>query len=253
MGRHLKQLIYGAAYLAVLAFFFYGIYAVFFRLGPSCTNGRQDPGEEGVDCGGVCALACLPSDLQPLQVVGVIVRHPAEGVVTIVGKVQNPNITLAARHVSYEFRFSDADGNVVRSSSPVDTFLYAGEVRYIPYFTNDSTIPPGGSVDLVLGEPEWVKAGEFPEPNVVIVDRNVSSTDTQLTVTGHVTNRDVVNLPQVTVIALFYDPAGRSPLGASVTTVDNLQPGETREFAVVHPPIPDYDPARLELVTVAKR
>jgi hypothetical protein len=216
-------------------------------------NNRQDAGEEGLDCGGVCAKVCLPQDLKPLEVVGVIVRRPAPGFVTIVGKVQNPNGALAVREMSYQFEFYDAEGKAVRTSPSRSMFLYAGEVRYVPLYEADGAIPEGGAVDLVLGEPTWAKASEFQRPDVAVVERTVQAAESGLTVVGRITHRDTVRIPRATVIALFYDPAGRSPLGVSETTLTGLLPGETREFAIVHPPIEGYDPARLELVVVPER
>ena len=68
MPRLAKQLAYGCLFLAVFAAGTGLLYLAFLPQ-QSCTNDRHDWGEEGVDCGGACARACLPAELRRLEVV----------------------------------------------------------------------------------------------------------------------------------------------------------------------------------------
>ena len=65
-SRFLKQFIYGVLYLGILSGLSYGVYAFVVRQ-PNCTDGRQNQGESGIDCGGPCT-SCELRQLKPIEI-----------------------------------------------------------------------------------------------------------------------------------------------------------------------------------------
>ena len=118
-----KQLTYLLfALIAVIA----SIFAVWLNItAPSCTDGKKNQDEKGVDCGGVCAKECLGEikDLavlwsKPLQVVG--------NDYDAVALVENRNLFLSAKSAKYEFKFYD-HRNILIASREGEIFINPGQ------------------------------------------------------------------------------------------------------------------------------
>lgn len=250
MGRHIKQLIYGGAYFLILVSIFGGIYFTFLRPEASCTNGRKDGNEEGIDCGGACETVCLPRNLRPLLVEDAEVFHPAPDAVSAFAKVRNPNTALAARSFSYRFEFFDS-GNRLLWSTRGNSFIYASEIKYLAEFSSFPDASRAVRVQVRLLDPEWVKAADYAKPNMTLQDRRIENDEDGIRITGRLVHRDTVNAPVVRIVALF--SGGGKILGVSETELDDVYAGESRLFTIVHPSIPGADPARTELAIFARR
>jgi hypothetical protein len=254
MPRLTKQLIYGGAYLSILAFIGVGIYALFIRPGPSCVNGAKDKGEEGVDCGGVCQNICLPPDLKSLVSQNVLLFSPVRGKLAIFAKIQNPNGGLAAHSFNYHITLFGSDGKTPIGVLKGEEYSYAGEVKYITEFVDGYDTWTVGGAELVMEDPEWVNSEKFRKPEFSIQGRRAEITTTTITVGGSIVNRDTIDMPKVAVTAIFYGGAPNSRvLGVSETELDDVRTGDIRPFAVVHPAIRNVDISKTEIVISARR
>ena len=56
-------------------------------------------------------------------------------------------------------------------------------------------------------------------------------------VEGAVVNQDTITLPEIKVLAVFYDVKFGLPVGASETVLDDVAPGESGQFTILHPQI----------------
>ena len=79
---------------------------------PTCLDGRQNQGEDGVDCGGPCQLLCKSKTLEPI-VLWQRFFKVSPGVYNAVAYVQNPNVNSAAYNVPYVFRLYDARNLII--------------------------------------------------------------------------------------------------------------------------------------------
>ncbi len=252
MGRLTKQLIYGVAYLAIIALLATGVYFAFFRPSAGCDNGRRDANEEGVDCGGACSLVCLPSDLRPIVVESASVFTPLPNRVSALIKIKNPNANLAARNLPYALNLVDAGRKAVRTVQGT-TFLYGGEIKYIAAYVEAASSAKIVTVEAKLGNPEWAKTDDFRRPEIILQSRTTSAGTTETRVSGRIANRDTVAFGEVKVLAIFYGSAQGKPIGVSETTLDNLGPGEARDFTVIHPPLAGIDSTKTEVVIATRR
>ncbi|MFH1246427.1 MAG: hypothetical protein V1489_01460 [Candidatus Liptonbacteria bacterium] len=253
MSRRLrKQFIYGLLYLSIIALIAVAVYYTFLRPGPSCTNGRLDPGEEGLDCGSVCAKVCIPVDLAPLKTVGSVqLFKPATSTIELVAKAQNSNQGLAAKSFSYSFDIFDASGNKVDTIFG-DSYMYAGEVKYIAAI---KTNVPYDAVRATFGTGavSWVKNADYARPVMSgVLSKQITTTSSTVTVQGRIADKDVIGVDNVTVTALFYGEFG-SLLGVSETELGPLAPEEDKQFTILHPAVVGIAPQRTDLIITVKR
>lgn len=106
-----KVLFFGGVIVLLLAIL--GGYGSFrYYRAPSCTNGKQDGGERGVDCGGKCARLCRADAALP-AIHFVRALPIEEGLWVAVAYGENKNTGAGARSVPYLFKFYDAKNLLV--------------------------------------------------------------------------------------------------------------------------------------------
>jgi hypothetical protein len=93
---------------------------------PSCTDGKKNQDELGVDCGGSCQKIC------PFQIPEPIVKWARSlsvqsGVYNAVAYIENPNVGFGALMVPYIFRIYDKDGLLI-SERKGQTFVPPGKI-----------------------------------------------------------------------------------------------------------------------------
>src|SRR3989344_2585469 len=87
------------------------LFFIFTRPG-TCSDGKQNNGELGVDCGGSCARLC------PFEISDVIVHwaraFPArEGFYDAVASIENPNFNAGVKDFTYTFKLYDVKNIIV--------------------------------------------------------------------------------------------------------------------------------------------
>src|SRR5258708_7203484 len=153
MQRKFKQLIYLLFFALCWTALIAGIYFLFLKPAPSCYDGKQNQGEEGVDCGGPCATVCIPSSIKSISVVDRVVwLKTADNRYVIFAAVKNENATFAARSFGYTFKAYDAGGNLIQTASG-DSYIYAGDVRYL-FLPNVSIVGDPARVTLDINNPD---------------------------------------------------------------------------------------------------
>ena len=88
---------------------------------PSCTDGKQNQGEKGADCGGPCAKECL-GEIKDLAVLWSKPLKVAGSNYDAVALVENRNLFLSAKSVKYQFKFYD-DRNILIASRQREIFI----------------------------------------------------------------------------------------------------------------------------------
>lgn len=245
-------MVYGFFFLLFWAAIGALIYFIYLRPAPGCFNGRQDRGEEGVDCGGVCAAVCLPAEIQPLAFGEPRVFQPVPGKASVLIAVDNPNLEIAAKNFGYRIELYDSSGTILASRSGA-SFIYAGERnRRLLDFFDISPRESAAGARVIPGAPEWLPAARYPRPLVDIPEKRTEAAGNSLSAGGKIQNRDTAVFPAVEVIAVFKNGFGL-PVGVSKTELDNVGAGETRAWSISHPPLPSVDPARTDYFVYARR
>lgn len=242
-----RQLIYG------------GIVALFFALalgaptlshtirGASCSDGRQNGSETGVDCGGGCALLCPNTAAEP-RTIWQRVFSEGGGIASAVLYAENPNKTAGAFDAPYQVKVYDSFG------------LLVAEKRVM------AMIPPNGTFavfapNLFVGERAPVRASfERTAPIVwrrdvlpldaVRVERLQFSLIPQSRVEAEIINTTKNPLGAIAV-AILYDASGNA-VGASQTVAERVSVGASAPISFVWRAPFVIPPVRAEVLTAAR-
>ncbi|MEN9342315.1 MAG: hypothetical protein RIQ54_571 [Candidatus Parcubacteria bacterium] len=252
MKRLIKQLAYGIFYAVVIAAVVVPTYYIFIRPAPSCTDQIRNQSEEGVDCGGPCKRACVPSDIRGLETVSVPQAFaPKRGVFSVIARIQNPNLAFAARQFTYTFRIFDIAGSVTELSGV--SHSYAGEVKYITSIDTSGAINihPAriARIEVVFSNPTWVPASEFAKPSLRMQEFQASSDHADITTTGKIINEDALDFRRITLVAILYGRFGQI-VGFGQTNIDNVRSNEIRQFSIIHPVVEDVVASSTQVIII---
>lgn len=237
--RSIKKFFYGILFLIIIALILFGVYKIFFNIPPTCFDGWRNQGESDVDCGGPC-VSCDIKSLKELVISQKRIFKSADGIGAMI-EIFNPNPTFSASKFSYNLFLKDQFGQVVKEFSG-DSFIYAGELKYIvePYIkeNQDKIINAGISIKNI----SWVPLAQFQRPTIETREVKTSK-DTNLFVSGKVSNKTEFDFSVVNVVSILYNKNGDF-LSASKTNIENLAKFSSKDFKTPFPKnIEIYEPA----------
>ncbi|HRH24542.1 MAG TPA: hypothetical protein PK109_03070 [Candidatus Paceibacterota bacterium] len=216
--RTLILAIVGVVILAIASFFAYQ----FFHQAPSCTDGKQNQEEEGIDCGGTCTYLCAAKLVAPS--VSFARELPQNGGRTdVIAYIKNPNPSAAAKGVAYTVELYNAERAVVATKKGTVDLAPALETPvYIPNFNsgNQEVDRVFISIDNTLYR--WFRFTEEPKVPTV-ASPQVSGTEAAPRVTAVVTNPFPTALKNIKLVATVFDGEGNA-IAASQTVVPTLIP-----------------------------
>lgn len=198
---------------------------------PSCSDGKRNGDERGVDCGGSCSRYC-PSDIAVPEVAWARAFLTKDGVYNLVAYVENRNVDAATASIPYEFRVYDADNILITRVEGTAAIMPNG-----PAAIFEGGVALGESIPkrvsfAFLGDGAWTKippAG-IARLNVVSSSTKMSDATTNPKLETTIVNQTTFETGPVDVVAILFDEDGNA-FGVSKTFVENLPPrGEERVF-----------------------
>ncbi len=118
----------GAVALIVVAL---ALYAAFYHA-PSCTDGIQNQGEQGIDCGGPCPYLCTALEQAPVVRFTQALPTPL-GATDVLAYIDNPNRDAYARGVAYRVSLYAPDHTLAA-----------------PIITGTVDLPPGATMPVFI-------------------------------------------------------------------------------------------------------
>lgn len=238
MKRQNKQAFIIFVYLVILALFLGGVFLMFFYQKASCTDGKKNQDEAGIDCGGQCSQYCI-ADLasRPLLVTEVQVLAYGSTSSDAVGKVRNQNSKAAVKSATYTFRVYDQAGAVLAEQSGQFSLLPLEERTLIAL---GLAVPEENIVktELTLTNEKWVAFVDFTEaPDIRVANPQFSLLSGQsgyAEAKGLVQNRSLYDTRTLGVVVVVRDALGKA-LSVNKTTMNTVQSGEQRDFRLVWP------------------
>jgi hypothetical protein len=205
----------GALALVVILILGYLIYT--YKPITTCSDGRQNGGEAGVDCGGNCAKICV-NQATALKVLWVRVLPVSRGVYAATALVENPNPQAGVKKLNYTFRLVD-NKNILVNVRSGETFINPGEKFLI--FEGGINVGEGkpARAFLELGRVEWQKTTK--RPPLLTVDNKSFLNGEPARLTANITNRSIADLRLVLVPALLSDESGNA-IAAGFTYLERL-------------------------------
>lgn len=213
-----RKLTYGSTVLAgIIVLVGLPLFLVFYKA-PSCNDGKQNQGEDGIDCGGPCVKLC-PSAFLPPEVIWTKFEPIAPGLYNVAAYIINNNLTGAAYDVPYEMQLFDSEGVLI-------TYKYGSMT--IPPHRNTlafqaavSTVKriPTKAI-ITLGSPQWIKENDALG-NIIIADKKYSEYQDSSSLQVTLQNSAATSYKNLSVYAVLYDENGNA-LDFSKTIVDSV-------------------------------
>lgn len=189
---------------------------------PSCSDGKQDGTERGVDCGGSCSKLC-PADYGAVKVLWAYSSEVVPGTYNALAYAENPNPSVQAQSVPYLFKLYDAQGVLVAERQGV-AFVPAGQ----KFAVFEGAIQTGNRIPLTTtfeftGTPNWVPGAALTQ--IQALDTNLtqgSSPSAQVDVQNSSVDQTYSG---VTAVIVLYDKDDNR-IGFSKTVIDSIAPGQ---------------------------
>ena len=213
-----RQFLFGSAFFAiVLAIAAVPAYLYFFDKPQTCFDNKRNQNEVGIDCGGVCARACIQDVLpEPIQLWARAFKV-SNGVYNLVAYVQNANVNYVANPAEYVFKVYDRENVLIglrigRSAVP--------PVKSFPIF--EQTFNAGerevGKVQFEFTEPLVWNRFESLRPEFVVSEPKLKNASSSPRIDAVLVNNTLKRYENVEVIAIVYG-AGDNAIASSRTIV----------------------------------
>lgn len=122
---------------------------------PSCSDGVQNQGETGVDCGGSCAYLCTAAQ-EPPTVLFTQALSSAAGRVDIIASVENKNAGAAAKNIPYRISLFDARQTLIKEvSGTLDLPPGATVPVFVPGVASGGQEVATAFLSIAPGAPKW--------------------------------------------------------------------------------------------------
>lgn len=242
-----RQLIYGG----IVALFFVLVFAapILSRtiLGASCTDGRQNGSETGVDCGGACALLCPNTASEP-RTIWQRVFMEGGGIASAVLYAENQNKNAGAFDAPYQVKVYDSFGLLVAEKRVTALISPNGAFAvFAPNLFVGERVPVRASFERTA--PIVWRRDVLPQ-NAVRVERLQFSLIPQPRVEAGIINTTKNPLGAIAVVIL-YDADGNA-VGASQTVAERVGAGASAPISFVWRAPFANPPVRAEVLTAAR-
>lgn len=224
-----------------------GLYFLF-RPTPTCMDGKQNQNETGVDCGGVCAQACVETAQgEDLIIRDVVVLSLENDTYDVVARVYNPNNTVGAEAFTYTLRFLDGAGVEVASTSNTSWILPQETKTLLAFALSASSKPAKATLEIT--DVTWERLTNYDgKPRLGVYnkryEKGFQAGELGGVATGLVTNESGYDFRLVTIKVILRDKEGK-PLAINQTDRRTFLDGQQHEFRLTWP-----TPFRGEVATV---
>ncbi len=254
LRRILKQFLYGSFYLIIFGAVGFGVYWGFLRAAPSCFDGVLNQNEEEIDCGGVCE-DCALRRLVPLRVDPTQLFHAGEFGTTVFMQFRNSNNNYGASSFNYELNLYDTAGKVIFNQKE-KSFIYPGEIKALVLPALAVKFEDILRSDVKISGTSWVKAGDFPRPEVIVKDVIFKTDGARAVVSGILVNKSPFLISKAIIGGIAVAKNGIY-INASLTSVADTAAFSEKPFQIFIPvlasDIPNLDPALVRTFVEAIR
>ncbi|MEK9166369.1 MAG: hypothetical protein AAB846_01395 [Patescibacteria group bacterium] len=214
--RAKRQLLFLGIFGAILGVILWGLFSKLVP-SPSCTDGRQNQQEEGVDCGGPC-VPCARNAKEPV-ILWTRFFPLTPGHFEAASLVENVNPNFGAKSAAYRRRLYDAK-NILIASKEGKTFINPGErfVIYEPDIAVFKRVPVRAALEFspVLWAPP-----DRDKPQLLVTEKEFQN-DPVGKVRLKLRNEGLFAIENIEIAAVLLD-AGGNAAGTSVSRVSRLE------------------------------
>lgn len=229
MKRYLKQFIIALVYLIILAIVVWGIYSVLVKSElPTCTDGIQNQGEQGIDCGGSCS-PCSWQLREDLEVILAKAIKTQNNFFDLVAQIKNPNKDFGAKSFSYIFNLYDSNGNLI-SFKEGSSYILPQETKYVieQKISVNSEIY---NTEFRITDIRWQELINYQKPELLIRNPVFEKLTDLSRVSATLENKSNYNFDKVGVLAVLYGKESKILLAGKIELRTVLSK-ESRYFEV---------------------
>lgn len=231
-----KRIIVTGAY-AVLILVFIGLLFLFSRPDPTCTDGKQNQNETGIDCGGSCGV-CAPVQpaLRDIEIQETALVYGGPDRYDILARLFNPNVEYGAERFDYTFTLKDEHETVLVEKHG-SSFILPRESKYIFEIQLTSAVVPKKIV-LAVKSPEWRRFESYQEKPVLRVYnpeyRQITAGSGFGEAKGLVVNESAFDFDRIQVKVILRD-ADNHAVALNATEMRTMVAAGRRDFRLVWP------------------
>lgn len=199
---------------------------------PSCTDGKQNQGELGTDCGGPCSRLCNSQFFQPI-ILWARSAPVVKGVYNIVAYVENNNLDGAAKQVPYRFKLYDAEGVLIRErTGRVDIPPHKAVAVFEDGVVTSERVPTRVTFEFIA-EPQWYRTASA-DRGIAISDKVLENESSTPRLRAVVENKSALPIGKTSFVAILYG-ADDNAISFSKTELDGLANGAVSDIAFTWP------------------
>ncbi len=221
-----KRLKIGLVYLLIFVIIIGGIYLIIKSGAPSCSDGIQNQGEAGIDCGGPCS-PCPWQVQKDLKVNLAKAIETTDDYLDLMAEIENPNSEFGAKKINYVFKLYNAQDKLIQSYEQ-SSYILPRETKYLV----KKKISVSEVVDYVRLEilsVEWKELVEYDKPELIIQNSSVSQQQDLVLATGTLENRSNYDFYEIDLWAVLFDK-NSNIIGVNKMGLDTVLSGEKRYF-----------------------
>jgi len=198
----------------------------------SCTDGKLNQDEEGVDCGGVSCTPCITAAARDVTVLWTRFFEVRPGLYDVAALVENSNQEVGARAVPYSFELTDERGlRIMRVKG--DAYILPNE-RFLVFASNLETgIRTPIRMAFEMDDPVWEVIPEQDLPLTIVRRERMFDEDRpRLIVT--LANNTFKDINSVDVSVVISDSENNA-VGTAVSHIDIVPDSSTADALFIWP------------------
>lgn len=217
--------------LAVLLLIVIPIFLYYYKA-PTCTDGRQNGSEEGIDCGGACTRLCQTYFLPP-SVAWTRLEKLAPGYYNVAAYIINPNNDGESKNIPYEMTLYDSKGiQITRFQSTINIVPGRNTLAFSNSIEVKERIPAKAIFDFISA-PVWTKSQDTLQ-NIKIVDKTYVDEDNSSSLIVRLNNNGEKDIARFYLYVVLYD-SEKNAIGFSKTVVDGMKARDTYDAPFTWP------------------
>ncbi|MDP1689234.1 MAG: hypothetical protein Q8L47_03855 [bacterium] len=222
-----RQLFYLAVVIAFIGGLAFLIAYPYFNKTPTCIDGKQNGTETGVDCGGICQLACI-AEVDQISILWSRIFRVVPGRYNAIAYLENKNENTAIYRIKYRFRFADKDNIYIGKREGETYVLPKGKFAvFEPAIDVGNSIPIYTTFEFTE-VPNWIQVSkkEVDQLKIFVSDIKLENENTEPKLSAVVKNNSLFRIPEVSFVVILYDVLGNA-ISASHTYLDVLKGEES--------------------------
>ena len=199
----------------------------------SCSDGKQNQAEKGIDCGGPCSPCREISETKDLLVQEVAFLAAENNSYDVIAKVNNPNENVGSSNFNYSFTLKDENGSVIASAEG-NTFILPADTKYVAkigLITTNGAFPK--NVEFSIKDIGWETLEGILKPQIGVYEKSfgIDPAGVGNKAEGLLRNESIYDLKRIEVTIVLRDERGKI-VGINKTLRESVRAKEQQDFQV---------------------